>query len=103
MKGKDEYKKRVYFLIDFAISENNLKIGNPYIKDYIGLAFDISKKINFRFPKELHRKVCRYCYAIRTSKNTKVRTITENKNHKRQKYLKIHCLECDKIKKIALK
>ena len=103
MKGKDEYKKKVYFLIDFAISENDLNIGNPYIKEYIGLAFDISKKINFRFPKELHRKICRYCYAIRTSKNTKVRTITENKNHKKQKYLKIHCLNCNNIKKIKIK
>jgi RNase P subunit RPR2 len=103
MKNKEDYRKRIYSLIDFAILEYQSEKENPYIKEYIELAFDISKKINFRFPKELHRKVCRYCYAIRTNKNTKFRTEVRQKNRKAQKYLKIHCLECDKIKKIALK
>lgn len=103
MADKDNYKRRIYFLIDFAISESKQKANNPYIKEYIDLAFELSKKINFRMPSEIHRKVCKFCHTIRTSKNTKVRTITENKNHKKQKYLKLHCLECNNIKKIVIK
>lgn len=103
MNNKDDYKKRISFLIDFAISEHNSNKENPHIKEYVELAFEIAKKINYRFPKELHLKVCKYCFAIRTSKNTKYRTEVQLKNHLKQKYVKIHCLECDKIKKIKTK
>ncbi|MFA5746103.1 MAG: ribonuclease P Rpr2/Rpp21/SNM1 subunit [archaeon] len=103
MNNKDDYKKRISFLIDFAISEYNLKTGNPHLKEYVELAFDIAKKINYRFPKELHLKVCKYCFTIRTTKNTKYRTQVIIKDHKKSKYMKIHCLECNKIKKLKTK
>jgi len=99
---KEQLKKRLFFLIDFAISENIKKTNNPHLTEYIMLAFDISKKINFRIPKDIHAKVCKFCYCIRDSKNTSIRTITETKNHKPQKYLKIHCLNCNNIKKIKI-
>lgn len=98
---KDSLKKRFFYLIDFAISENNK--NNPYVGEYIQLAFDISKKINYRVPKDIHLKICKYCYSIRDLKNTKIRTITETKNKQKNKYLKIHCLNCNNIKKIKIK
>lgn len=100
---KDSLKKRFFYLIDFAISEYRNKNGNPYIKEYIELAFEISKKINYRVSKDVHLMVCKYCFSVRDSKNTKIRTITEIKNHKKQKYIKIHCLNCNNIKKINIK
>lgn len=99
---KDALKKRFTFLIDFAILEYNNKTDNPYITEYIELAFEISKKINYRVSKDIHLKVCKYCFNIRDSKNTKYRTVTEIKNHKKQKYLKIHCLNCNHLKKIKV-
>lgn len=102
MVNKDNLKKRFFFLIDFAIKEYYSDSKNPYIQEYLKLAFDISKKINYRVPKEIHLKVCKYCYNVRDSNNTKIRTITETKNKEKQKFQKIHCLNCDKIKKIKL-
>ncbi len=99
---KDNLKKRISYLIDFAIFEQECKTGNPYTAEYVQLAFDISKKINYRVPQSIHLKVCKYCYAIRTAGNTKARVVTETKNHKKVKYLKLHCLECNNIKKIKV-
>lgn len=97
---KEKLKERFSFLIDFAILESDK--NNPYVTEYVELAFNISKKINYRVPKTTHLKVCKFCYQVRTAENTKTRTITQKKNNKFNKYLKLHCLSCDNIKKIKI-
>jgi RNase P subunit RPR2 len=95
-KNKQKLIEKIFFLIDFAVSEKNK--DNPYVKEYVELAFRIAKKANYRVPQEIHQKVCKNCFVIRNSENTRYRIETKNKN----KYLKMHCLECDCIKKIKV-
>lgn len=95
-KNKQKLQEKIFFLIDFANSEKDK--DNPYVKEYVSLAFRIAKKINYRLPKEIHQKVCKNCFVIRTSNNTRYRTETKNKN----KYLKMSCLECEYLKKIKI-
>jgi len=100
VKDRKKYIEKIKFLIDFAISEKHE--NNPYIYDYIKIAFNLGKKINYRMPKEIHRKVCKKCFSIRSLENTKIRTVCEKKDGNMKKYLKIHCLSCNHIKKIAI-
>ncbi len=95
-KDKKKLVEKISFLIDFAIEEKDK--NNPYIEEYVSLAFRIAKKINYRLPKEIHQKVCKHCLKLRTPENTIYRIESRNKN----KYLKMHCLDCDSIKKIKL-
>jgi RNase P subunit RPR2 len=100
VKDKKKVIEKINFLIDFAISQKEEK--NPYIYDYIKISFLLAKNINYRMPKEVHRKVCKKCFSIRSLENTKIRTVREKKNGKFVKYIKINCLSCNHIKKIAL-
>ncbi len=100
VKEKKKIIKKINFLVDFAISEKNN--NNPYIYDYIKIAFDLAKKINYRISKDIHRKVCKKCFSIRTTDNTKIRTERLTVNGKIKKQLKLHCLSCNFIKKISL-
>ncbi len=95
-KDKKDLRKKIFFLIDFAIDEQDK--NNPYVEEYVSLAIRIAKKINYRLPKEIHMKVCKKCFKIRNSNNTRYRTETNNK----KKFLKIHCLACDYLKKIRI-
>jgi RNase P subunit RPR2 len=96
LKNKQKMINKIHFLIDFAIQEENK--NNPYIQEYVQLAIRISQKIKYKLPLEIHQKICKRCYIIRNSKNTRYRT--ETKNNK--KFLKITCLNCDYIKKIKI-
>ncbi len=100
VKDKKKVIEKINFLIDFAISQK--QENNPYIYDYIKISFLLAKNINYRMPKEVHRKVCKKCFSIRSLENTKIRTISEKKNGNIKKYLKINCLSCSYIKKISL-
>ncbi|HOD89668.1 MAG TPA: hypothetical protein PKK56_01105 [archaeon] len=100
MKDKEKIKNKIFYLIDFAIDQKNK--NNPYITEYIKIAIDLAKSINFRLPPEIHLKVCKNCYSLRGSENTLIRTETRKVNKKYQKYLKLHCLYCGNIKKINL-
>ncbi len=103
VKNKDIIKKKIAFLIDFAVKQSkDTTFSNPFIYDYIKIAFKLAKKINYRLPSSIHRKVCKKCYSIRTTDNTKIRAENRIVNKKKQKYLKIHCLACGNIKKINL-
>jgi RNase P subunit RPR2 len=98
---KDNKKiEKINFLIDFAISEK--KENNPYIYDYIKIAFRLAKKIKYPLSKEIHRKVCKKCFTLRDLENTKIRTERRKVNGEYRKYIKLHCLSCSYIKKIRV-
>ena len=97
-KGKSIDK--INFLIDFAIRES--KGNNPYIYDYIEIAFRLARKINYRLPADIHLKVCKKCHTLRNSENTKIRMESRKINGVIKKYIKLHCLNCNYIKKINL-
>jgi len=93
--------KKINFLIDFAISESkNTDFKNPYIYNYIKIAFRLAKKINYRIPASIHMKVCKNCYTLRNIDNTKYKIESRVVNKTKKRYLKLHCLSCDYIKKI---
>jgi len=98
--GKDslKIKEKINFLLSFIKEESDK--DNPYIKEYLILITDLSKKINYRLPKKVHFLFCKYCFSLRNVENTKIRLITHKKNGVRQKYITLHCKECGKIKKI---
>ena len=102
VKNKDVIKKKISYLIDFAISENKSHKSNPYIKRYVKLAFEFAKKINYRVPKEIHELVCKNCFEIRNVNNTKTRITRGKVNHKVKKYLQLHCISCNYVKKISI-
>ncbi len=99
-KDKKKIIEKINFLIDFAISQKDK--NNPYIYDYVKISFSLAKKINYRLPSNIHRKVCKKCFTLRSLDNTKIRTERRKVNGKFKKYIKIHCLSCNHIKKIAL-
>jgi len=99
-KDKKKVIEKINFLIDFAISQKNE--NNPYIYDYIKIAFSLSKKVNYRVSYTIHRKICKNCFSIRDLNNTKIRTYSIKVNGKVKKQLKLHCLSCNNIKKISL-
>lgn len=100
--GKDslKIKEKINFLLSFVKEESDK--GNPYIKEYLILITELSKKINYRLPKKVHFLFCKYCFSLRNVENTKIRVINHKKNGTMQKYLIVHCKECDKIKKINI-
>jgi RNase P subunit RPR2 len=100
--NKKKLKEKIFYLLDFALNENTFHKDNPYINEYIKIIFRISKKINYRLPKEIHYKVCKNCYCIRDVNNTTIRLENRTKSGKIYKYLKLHCNNCDYIKKIKL-
>ncbi|NCP72306.1 hypothetical protein GW835_02855 [archaeon] len=100
VKDKKKVIEKINFLIDFAISQK--QESNPYIYDYINISFNLAKKINYRMPKEIHRKVCKNCFSIRSLENTKIRTLRDKKNGVIVKSIKLHCLSCNHIKKIRV-
>jgi RNase P subunit RPR2 len=100
--NKKDLRSKIKFLLDFALSETDSKANNPYIKDYIQVIFRIAKKINYRLPSLIHRKVCKNCFCIRTDENTIYRIENFKKNGNINKYLKLHCKKCGYIKKINL-
>jgi len=102
VKNKDVIRKKISYLIDFAISEKKNRKNNPYIRRYVQLAFELAKKINYRFPKETHMLVCKNCYELRDLNNTKTRIIRNKINHKTKKYVSLHCLSCNYVKKISI-
>jgi len=102
VKNKDGIKKKIFYLIDFAISENKYHKSNPYIKKYVKLAFELAKKINYRVPKEIHKLVCKNCFEIRNASNTKTRITRGKVNHKIKKYVSLHCQACNYVKKISI-
>ena len=99
--NRKEGIKKINFLLDFAIKQS--KTNNFYVYDYIKEAIRISKKFNYTLPNSFHYRFCKFCFSIRSTENTKFRIETRKKNKKFNKYLKIHCLNCDKIKKINIK
>lgn len=99
-KDKKKIIEKIHFLVDFAISQN--KENNPYVYDYIRLAFELAKKVNYRLPSEIHKKVCKKCYSLRSCTNTSIRTITQKKNKSFVKYLKYTCFHCNFVKKIKV-
>jgi len=101
-KGKEQIRRKVDFLIGFAVEQASAWPENPFIKEYIGLAFDLAKKVNYRIPSEIHRKVCKNCFCLRTADNTMTRTERRKVNKVYQKYIKIHCLNCEYIKKLKI-
>jgi len=101
VKNKDAIKNKIYFLIDFAISENESYPKNPYIKRYVKIAINLSKKINFRLSPNLHKRVCKNCFCLRDFKNTKIRITKKKVNKNIKKYIQYHCLSCGFIKKIS--
>jgi RNase P subunit RPR2 len=102
VKNKDAIKKKIFYLIDFAISEKKNEQNNPYLKRSVLLAFELAKKINYRIPKEIHRIVCKNCFEIRNANNTKTRITRGKVNRKVKKYLQLHCLSCNYVKKISI-
>lgn len=100
VKDKKKVIEKINFLIDFAISQK--QENNPYIYDYIRISFDIAKKVNYRLSKDIHRKVCKKCFSIRSVENTKIRTVREKKNGVFVKYLTLNCLSCNYLKKIKI-
>ena len=101
-KNKQLIKDKVHYLVDFAVSEFNSDKPNPYVYDYVKLSFKLAKTINYRIPKQIHRKVCKKCNSIRNIENTKIRTERRKVNGVYRKYIKINCLSCGNIKKIAI-
>lgn len=99
-KNKSKIVEKINFLIDFAISEKNK--NNPYIYDYIKISFSLAKKINYRFPSNIHRKVCKNCFSLRDSNNTLIRIEKRKVSKNLRKYIKLHCLSCSYIKKIKI-
>ena len=68
VKNKFKIIEKINFLIDFSISEKNKE--NPYIYDYVKIAFSLAKKINYRMPPQIHRKVCKNCFSLRDIKRS---------------------------------
>jgi RNase P subunit RPR2 len=98
--NKRQLKEKIFFILDFALNENEFHKDNPYIVDYIKIIFRIAKKINYRLPSEFHYKVCKNCYCIRNFTNTTIRIENFKKSNKINKFVKLHCKNCDYIKKI---
>ncbi len=102
VKNKDAIKNKIYYLIDFAISESQKHKDNPYIKRYIEIAINLSKRINYRLSPEIHSKICKNCFSIRDFKNTKIRITRKKVNKALKKYIQYHCLVCGYVKKHAI-
>jgi RNase P subunit RPR2 len=99
-KDSKKIKEKIDVLLSFVKEQS--KEDNPYIKEYIMLILDLSKKINYRLPKKAHILFCKHCFSLRNLESTKIRVIRHKKNGALQKYLTLHCKECGKIKKINL-
>ncbi|MFH0905871.1 MAG: hypothetical protein V1824_00870 [archaeon] len=101
--SKQDIKQKINFILDFAINESKAEnFNNPYISEYIKLIIRLAKSINYRLPSKMHLLICKNCNCLRTSSNTIIRTERHKINKKINKYLKIHCLNCNYIKKINL-
>lgn len=99
-KDSKKIKEKIDFLLNFVKQQS--KEDNPYIKEYLMLIVELSKKINYRLPKKAHILFCKHCFSLRTIENTKIRVVRHKKNGAIQRYLTLHCKECDQIKKINL-